>query len=186
MFIAVVFGYIMTAVMAFCGIFGVVSFFQSNLQDLGAAGYIQGLAVVSWPLVAAAALFTLVQVAILLEKLVIHSSASGANASAQGDEISTLSRQEVPSVPAVEGSFFHIEPDSIPSPQVSEGSASDTLELDSVARLAHQTDSERMTSEVPSRGGNAQDDSKAGEAPSPQEPADVKGPGNGLNFFRID
>lgn len=185
MFIAVIFGYVMTAVMAFCGIFGIVSFFQGDLQDLGAAGYIQGLAVVSWPLVAAAALFTLVQVAILLEKLVIYSSMPQANIatppagteSPQPTQANHRSTQSgVERNPAMTGSFFHIEPDSTPAP----------MELDSIAKLAHQTDCERtMPNTQPQEKSLTSEPENAAESP-PGEQAENHCPGGKLSFFRVD
>ncbi len=185
MFIASVFGYIMAAVMAFCGIFGIVCFFQGDLESLGTAGYIQGIATTSWPLVVAAALLVLLQVAALLEKLVIYiTMAQVIPAKPLAGIESPLPTQEkrrspqsgMEPNPALTGSFFHIEPDNtLPS-----------MELDSVAELAHQTDYEKTMTDTPPQEKILQSGQRNEAAPAPEEQTEKHPEGNKLSFFRVD
>lgn len=185
MFIASVLGYIMVAVMAFCGVFGVVDFFQGDLESLGTAGYIQGIAAASWPLVAAAALCTLLQVALLLEKLVIYTTIAQNNAAKPlaGIETTLQTREKRQSPqsgmepnPVLTGSFFHIEPDSTLPP----------MELDSVAELAHQTDYEKTMTDTPPQEKILQSEQGNEAAPAPEEQTEKHPEGNKLSFFRVD
>lgn len=185
MYIAVFFGYSMAAVMAFCGIFNIVHFFQGDLEVLGTAGYLQGIASASWPLVAALVLFALFQIAIFLEKLVIYSSMAQANIakptagmeSPQPARVKQHSPQPgMAQNPAMTGSFFHIDPDSTPPP----------MELDSIAELAHQTDCERAMTNTPTQEKSLQGGPEDTAESSPAEQAGKHHSGNKLSFFRVD
>lgn len=185
MYIAVFFGYSIAAVMAFCGIFNIVHFFQGDLEVLGTAGYLQGIASASWPLVAALALFALFQIAIFLEKLVIYSSMAQTYTAKPpaGMEPPQPARVKQPSPqpgmaqnPAMTGNFFHIEPDSTPPP----------MELDSIAELAHQTDCERTMTNIPPQEKSLQGGPEDTPEARPEEQAGKHLTGNKLSFFRVD
>jgi len=185
MFIASVFGYIMAAVMAFCGIFGIVHFLLGDLESLGAAGYIHGIAIASWPLVVASALLVLLQVAAFLEKLVIYSTMAQTNIATPLAGMETPPHHQEkhhahPSGkepnPALTRSFFHIEPDSTPPP----------MELDSLAKLAHQTDYEKTMTDTPPQENSSLGVQENEVAPDPEQQAEKPPTGNKLSFFRVD
>lgn len=68
MFLAVVAGYVVSALFAFCGIANAIFFLQEMDQSAGYPAFLSGLAVHLWPLAVGCALFLLVQIAIQIEK----------------------------------------------------------------------------------------------------------------------
>lgn len=68
MFLAVVSGYVVSALFAFCGIANAFFFLQGVEQSAGYPTFLSGLAVHLWPLAVGCALFLLVQIAIQIEK----------------------------------------------------------------------------------------------------------------------
>lgn len=179
MFIAVVFGRILAAVMAFCGVFGVICFFQTNVQEPGAGGFASGLALAAWPLAAAAIIFTLVQVAILLEKLITYNMmASAVQLPSQHakKEVNSQAKSVIPQTSTTQGHFFHIAPDSIPAPSPEE-LREDLRQEITAAEPALQTDSNQIAAEI-----RAADD--GGTPHQAAEP--LHHPNEELNFFRVD
>ena len=76
MYIAVIFGRVVAALMAFCGVVNIISHVGGMTRELGYTNFIHGLAEAAWPLAAGIAIWILVEAVLHLEKLVFHADAA--------------------------------------------------------------------------------------------------------------
>lgn len=68
MFLAVIMGYVVSAVFLFCGIANTVIYLQGLNPSMTAPDFVNGLALAMWPLAIAAVIYILTQMAILIER----------------------------------------------------------------------------------------------------------------------
>lgn len=161
MFIAVIAGYVVAAVFAFCGVVQAVLFLQGCEHSMGTASFFHGLAVSLWPLAVACSIFLLTQIATMLEHLIIsHSSPQ------QGEdrECSASARPLTPPPPPRSETYF----------QTCEHSESigETFPKFSNPSETHIQQSRESSSMLPSTDTNKQDT----QTPHKRE----------LHFFRVD
>lgn len=114
MFIAVIAGYVVAALLAFCGLFGIILFLTGEQEIAGQAAFIKEIALAAWPLAAGTVIYLLTQIALLLERQGIltadwQEQNSGAK---QSDDDSKLK----PPAPLPAGSYFHAGPAPSPPP----------------------------------------------------------------------
>jgi len=120
MFLAVIMGYAVAAIFAFCGIAQAVFYFQRLDQTMSALEFVSGLAIALWPLAVGVALYVLVQVAMLLERqcIVAENPAEplpGAPAPRKNRPVPPT--RLAPPDPLPSGSYFHAAPASAPPPE---------------------------------------------------------------------
>ncbi len=72
MFFSVIAAYVIAAAFAFCGVINMITCISNATKDMGYPAFIAGLAIAMWPLAVAMALVMLVQIACLIERLIIN------------------------------------------------------------------------------------------------------------------
>lgn len=114
MFIAVIAGYVIAALLAFCGLFGIILFLTDEQQIAGQAAFIKEIALAAWPLAAGTVIYLLTQIALLLERqgiLTADWQEQNSEAKQNGEDDGKLK----PPAPLPAGSYFHASP-APPSP----------------------------------------------------------------------
>ena len=104
MYIAVIFGRVVAALMAFCGVVNIFAHFGGMTRGMGYMNFIHGLAEAAWPLAAGITIWILVEALLHLEKLVFHADAAAVPV--------TLPRkkQKTSGKPAAEPTYFNAPP----------------------------------------------------------------------------
>lgn len=177
MFIAVIAGYLVAALFAFCGLASIIIAISSMSQGMGAQLFLTGLCQAAWPLAVGVGIYLLTQIAIMLER--------------QGIIISDMDDQETPAdkkakeaapkrpAPLPSGSYFHTDSapraprTPAPQPHV-ENPPSAAPEAPSIAEIK---DIASAAAEEAAR--------EAAEPTQEIKPV-IKRRDEGLSFFRVD
>lgn len=104
MFIAVIAGYVIAALFAFCGIFGIFFFLTGIQSGMDQLTFVRDLATSGWPLAAAAVIYLLTQIALMLERQGLLSAEWHEQKETEGE---TTAGKMVPPAPLPMGSYFH-------------------------------------------------------------------------------
>lgn len=169
MFLAVIAGYLVAALFAFCGVYNIINFLAHLDKSAGASVFVNGTALAAWPLAVAAVVYILTRIAILLENQGIIT----ADIVAQSNSITAahlpMSKRPAAPAPLPSGSYFHATP--LTQPQVPIPTAADVPALDEVENIAATA---------------AEEAEKEAAAPEKKAPSVIKRRNDGLNFFRVD
>lgn len=179
MFLAVILGYLVAALFAFCGIANICMFLSSAKQGMGAQLFIGGLSLAAWPLAVAAIVYLLTQLAILLEQQgIIAANSETETDSPHGKEDAAPKRP----APLPAGSYFHAEPAPRPTPP----QLTPTLPQNQPAATPPATEAPSIA-EVENIATAAAEEAAREEAePAADKKPIIKRRDDGLSFFRVD
>ena len=192
MFVAVVAANVIAALFAFLGVAQVICFLAADARPQGAAPFIVGLSVASWPLAVAVLIYLLVQIACLLEKLYFAAGKSEQSAAKEtagsGFAVSSAPRfgkkddvdgEETPEPPV----FFKATTPAPPTPPAAP-KHEEELDVKSAAAFAVAMDSARSSADEESTVVHHTDaEHDEWEDATPVVPEKPK---SGLSFFKID
>ena len=175
MFLAVIAGYLVAALFAFCGLYNVIVFLTNLEQTAGATAFVNGTALAAWPLAVAAVVYILTRIAILLENQEIISSDFAEQQRSHTEELRPQTKRPIAPAPLPSGSYFHATPVAQPSPSITQPSHPRPAEaapaLDEVASIA----------------ASAAEEAEQEAASTEENTAPViKRRNDGLSFFRVD
>ncbi len=177
MFIAVIAGYLVAALFAFCGLASIIIAISSMSQGMGAQLFLTGLCQAAWPLAVGVGIYLLTQIAIMLER--------------QGIIISDMDEQEAPAdkksqdatpkrpAPLPSGSYFHTDSaPRAPRPAAKQPSSEyNTAVAPEAPSIAEIEDIASAAAEEAAR--------EAAEPTQEIKPV-IKRRDDGLSFFRVD
>lgn len=117
MFAAVIFGYLVTTLLAFCGLVNVCCvLIDGNFETKAQFG--AELSAASWPLGVAAIVFLLVQIACMLEGLKIRGFGNIEASASTKNGKNAFATQMPPPPPSASGQFFRADPQPTRAPEV--------------------------------------------------------------------
>ncbi len=178
MFLAVILGYLVAALFAFCGIANICIFLSSAKQGMGAQHFIEELSLAAWPLAVAAIVYLLTQLAILLEQQSIVAVDLETEKDSPHSKETDVPKRPAP-LPA--GSYFHAEPAPRPTPP----QLTPTLPQNTPA--ATPPTEAPSIAEVENIATAAAEEAAREEAePAADIKPIIKRRNDGLNFFRVD
>lgn len=104
MYIAVIFGRVVAALFAFCGVVNIITVVGAMTRTMGYSNFIHGLAEAAWPLAVGITIWILVEAILHLEKLVFHADTAAVPV--------TLPRkkQKAPAKQAAAPTYFNAPP----------------------------------------------------------------------------
>lgn len=104
MYIAVIFGRVVAALFAFCGVVNIITVVGEMTRTMGYSNFIHGLAEEAWPLAVGITIWILVEAILHLEKLVFHADTAAVPV--------TLPRkkQKAPAKQAAAPTYFNAPP----------------------------------------------------------------------------
>lgn len=115
MFAAVILGYLVSTLLAFCGLVSVCCFLMDGAYT-SKLEFATGLAVASWPLGLAAIVFLLVQIACQIEALKFRSMSAGTAPAQTNSSNNAFATQKQATPPSASGQFFRADPQPVISP----------------------------------------------------------------------
>lgn len=113
MFVALIAGYLVATLFAFCGITSIYYFISELPQGAGVVVYVNGLVAAAWPLAVGVAVFLLTQIANLLEVQKIMALSQPV---AEPQRPVSAKPKAKPPVAMPQGSYFKATPVPTPSP----------------------------------------------------------------------
>lgn len=169
MFLAVIAGYLVAALFAFCGVYNIIDFLAHLEKSAGASVFVNGTAMAAWPLAVAAVVYILTRIAILLENQGIIEEDIAARSNSITEAHHPVTKRPAAPAPLPTGSYFHATP--LTQPQAPIPAATDAPALDEVANIA----------------ATAAEEAEIEAANSEEKvPPVIKRRNDGLSFFRVE
>lgn len=160
MFVALIAGYLVATLFAFCGIVNIYCFISELPQGAGAAVFSNGLVAAAWPLAVAAVVFLLTQIANLLEVQKIMALNAAVDKPVSPAPAKPAAK---PPVAMPQGSYFKATPAPVPPPTAAD-----------IENLAATIEKE------------AEEQGSATPEPEPAKQPIKKREDNQLKFFRVE
>ena len=178
MFVAVIMGYVVTAIFAFCGIAATVIFLSDMSQISDKMEFITGICMAAWPLAVAAVVYLLTQISLLIERQgIISANFSTTTATPTAKTAAAAPGKLQPPAPLPAGRYFHVSAPS-PMPQM-------TPTLPQKSTSVEKTE---ISIEEAANIATAAAAAAAQEAAEPAEKIEpvIKRREGDLSFFRVD